>query len=63
MMEGWVHAAENMLAHFNAVYNGSVPFLLDWRDEELRKATKLDPSAVKYLESTQDVLRRRGRNI
>jgi hypothetical protein len=60
MMEGWAYAADNMLVHFRAVFNGNIPFSLNWEDEEIRKATKLDETSVRYLESIQGVLRRRG---
>lgn len=56
MMESWEHGAENMLAHFRAVFNGSAPFTLDVNDEETKRTMKLDDTALRYLRRTRELL-------
>jgi hypothetical protein len=56
MMESWEYGAENMLAHFRAVFNGSAPFALDVNDEETKLALKLDDTALQYLRRMQELL-------
>jgi hypothetical protein len=59
--KSWEHAADNILAHFQAVFNGNAPFFLDLEDKELRTEAKLDDEAIAYLKRTKEILSSRGK--
>lgn len=58
--KSWEHAADNILAHFRAVFNGNAPFFLDLEDKDLRAEAKLDDEAIAYLKRTKEILKSRG---
>ena len=58
--DGWEHAAENILAHFQSVFNGNAPYFLDLDEKELQEEAKLDEKEIAYLKRTKAIIKDRG---
>jgi hypothetical protein len=49
MLEQWELSAKNIVAHFQVICKGSMPFSTRWFNEGNIRAAELDPVSIEYM--------------
>jgi hypothetical protein len=49
MLEQWELSAKNIVAHFQVICKGSMPFSTRWFSEENIRTAELDPVSIEYM--------------
>lgn len=58
-MDAWEHSAANLIAHYHATFQDTVPFSPKWL-ESAQEGVGVDAQAAKYLQGMESTVKPRG---
>ena len=59
MMDTWERSAANLIAHYHATFQGTLPFSPNWL-ESVQEGAGIDAQAAEYLQGMESIVKSRG---